>query len=162
METFLVAEVLNSWPFMHKSELKMGLGFAFSPPESMFSGKVHRKAGGSCPLTGCLTENLHLACCALEVCSFRLEIPPQLSNTGSDELGDLISTKSAGRSKKHMVCGFYKMYLLHFQTFKHTLNSKHLSPVGVGMVAHALSVCRTGIPVVRLHLFFFFLLLQNI
>lgn len=89
----------------------------------MFPGKIHRKAGRNCPLTGCLMEKLHLLCYTLEVCSFRLEIPPQLSHTGSDELRDLISTKSSGRSKEHMVCGFYKMCLLHFQTSEHVLNS---------------------------------------
>lgn len=119
----------------------------------MFSGQVHRRAGGSYPLTGCLIENIHLDF-AVEVCSFRLEILPQLSNMGSDELGDLIGTKSAGRTKMHMV--FYKMYLVHFQTFKHVRNSKHLSPVGVSMVAHALSVCRTGITVPLLLIIYLF------
>jgi len=103
----------------------------------MFSVKIHRKAGGSCPLTEYLTENLPLAC-MLAVCSFKHEIPSQLSNTDSDELGGLIGTKSAGRNKKHMVCGFYKMHLLHLQTFKRVSSSKHLSCVGVSIVAHAL------------------------
>lgn len=68
-------------------------------------------------------------------------------NTGSDESGDLIGTKAAGRSQKHMVCGFCKMYLLLYQTFKHVYNSKHLSPVGISMVVRALSISRTGITV---------------
>lgn len=68
-------------------------------------------------------------------------------NTGSDELGDLIGTKAAGRSQKHMVCGFCKMYLLLHQTFKHVHNSKHLSPVGISMVVRALGIGRAGIAI---------------
>lgn len=78
----------------------------------MFSGRVHRQAGGSCLLTWMFDGRSSLCCLCIEVCSFRLEIPPQLSNMVSNELRDLLGTQSAGRNKEHLVCGLYKMHLL--------------------------------------------------
>lgn len=114
----------------------------------MFSG---RKAGESCLLTGCLMGSVHVAGCAQSSAPSGFGFLLSCLNTGSDELGDLIGRKAAGRSQKHMVRGYNKMHLLLHQTFNHVLNSEHLCSAGSSVVARALSVGRTRITILVIY-----------
>lgn len=144
----MVAQLLNSWLPMHKAELKAGKSLLSNHQNQMFSG---RKAGESCLLTGCLMGSVHVAGCAQSSAPSGFGFLLSCLNTGSDELGDLIGRKAAGRSQKHMVRGYNKMHLLLHQTFNHVLNSEHLCSAGSSVVARALSVGRTRITILVIY-----------